>query len=50
MLGESQGRRSLVGCRLWGRTSLGGDDEGGECSQTPQDSNIWECVKAMNTL
>ena len=23
LLGESQGRGSLVGCRLWGRTELG---------------------------
>ena len=23
LLGESQGQRSLVGCRLWGRTELG---------------------------
>ena len=30
--------------------SLGGDGEGGRCSQAPQDSNIWECVKAMNTV
>jgi hypothetical protein len=22
----------------------------GRCSQAPQDSNIWECVKAMNTV
>lgn len=29
---------------------LGGDGEGGRCSQAPQDSNIWECVKAMNTV
>ena len=30
--------------------SLGGDGEGGRCSQAPQDSNIWECVKAINTV
>ena len=30
--------------------SLGGDGEGGRCSQAPQDSNIREYVKAMNTV
>ena len=30
--------------------NLGGDGAGGRCSQAPQDSNIWECVKAMNTV
>ena len=30
--------------------NLGGDGEGRRCSQAPQDSNIWECVKAMNTV
>ena len=31
-------------------TVWGGDGEGGRCSQAPQDSNIWECMKAMNTV
>ena len=31
-------------------TVWGGDGEGGRCSQAPQDSNIWEYVKAMNIV
>ena len=27
LLGESQGRRSLVGCRLWGHTELDTTEE-----------------------
>ena len=46
--GESQGRGSLVGCRLWGRIELDmteatqqqQQDRGGECKR------IGECVKA----
>ena len=40
--GESQGRRSLVGCRLWGRTELD-TTKATEQQQQQQQETLWFC-------